>query len=100
VIMLGASRYRLARFLSWPALIIGGECSYSIYLLHPLLMRIAMIGQTDEMAIFEFVLRLCLFVTVTTAVAWVAYSLIEAPARGWLRRMFGVAGPRKVISRT
>jgi peptidoglycan/LPS O-acetylase OafA/YrhL len=100
VIMLGASRYGRARFLSWRTMIIGGECSYSVYLLHPFLMRIAMIGASDVVAVPEFVLRLLLFVTVTTAVAWGAYSLIEAPSRAWLRRALGTTAPRDILRTT
>jgi peptidoglycan/LPS O-acetylase OafA/YrhL len=97
VIMLGASRYGLARFLSWRPMIIGGECSYSVYLLHPFLMRIAMIGASDVVSVPEFGLRLCLFVAVTTAIAWGAYLLIEAPSRAWLRRTLGTHAPRDVL---
>jgi peptidoglycan/LPS O-acetylase OafA/YrhL len=100
VIMLGASRYGLGRFLSWRAMIIGGECSYSVYLLHPFLARIALIGASDAVSVPEFVLRLCLFVTVTTAIAWGTYMLIEAPARAWLRRALGTTAPRDVLRAT
>ena len=89
VILLAASCYGLARFLSWRWMIIGGECSYSVYLLHPFLIRLAMIGKSETPALPEFALRLCLFVGVVTAVAWVAYSVIEAPSRAWLRRVLG-----------
>ena len=47
VILLAASRYGLARFLSWRAMVFGGECSYSVYLLHPFLVRLAMIGKSE-----------------------------------------------------
>jgi peptidoglycan/LPS O-acetylase OafA/YrhL len=100
VIMLGASRYELARFLSWRAMIIGGECSYSVYLLHPFLMRFAKVGISDAVSVPEFVLRLCLFVAVTTAIAWVAYSLIEASSRAWLRQALGITAPRDVLRTT
>jgi peptidoglycan/LPS O-acetylase OafA/YrhL len=100
VILLGASRYGLARFLSWRPMIIGGECSYSVYLLHPFLMRIAMIGASDVVSVLEFVLRLCLFVAVTTAIAWGTYLLIEAPSRAWLRRTLGTYAPRDVLRAT
>ena len=100
VILLAASRYGLARFLSSRAMIIGGECSYSIYLLHPFLVRIAMVGKPEMPAAPEFVLRLCLFVVVATAVAWVTYSVIEAPSRAWLRRALGTKAPREVLRTT
>lgn len=100
VILLGVSRYGLARFLSWRAMIIGGECSYSVYLLHPFLIRIAMIGKSEVMAVPEFLFRLCVFVGVATAVAWVAYSIVEVPSRAWLRRTLGATAPRKVLPAT
>lgn len=100
VILLGASRYGLGRFLSWRAMIIGGECSYSIYLLHPFLIKLAMIRQSGATGVPEFVFRLCLFVAVTTAVAWVTYSVIEAPSRAWLRRMLGTKAPREILRAT
>jgi peptidoglycan/LPS O-acetylase OafA/YrhL len=100
IIMLGASRYGLGRFLSWRGLIIAGECSYSVYLLHPFLIRIAMIGISSVVTVSEFVLRLCLFVAVTTIIAWGAYSLIEAPSRAWLRRALGTTAPRDVLRTT
>ena len=100
VILLAASRYGLARFLSWRWMIIGGECSYSVYLLHPFLIRIAMIGKSETPALPEFALRLCLFVGVVTAIAWVAYSVVEAPSRAWLRRILGTTAPREVLRTT
>src|SRR5207248_9840140 len=98
--MLGASRYGLVQFLSRRAMIVGGECSYSVYLLHPFLMRIALIGVSDTVSVPEFVLRLCLFVALTTIIAWLAYSLIEAPSRAWLRRALGTSAPRDVLHTT
>jgi peptidoglycan/LPS O-acetylase OafA/YrhL len=100
VIPLAVSRYGQARFLSWRWMILGGECSYSVYLLHPFMIRIAMIGKSDPMPFPEFAFRLALFVAVTTAVAFIAYSLIEAPSRAWLRRTLGATAPREVLRPT
>jgi peptidoglycan/LPS O-acetylase OafA/YrhL len=100
VILLAASRYGLASFLSWRWMIIGGECSYSVYLLHPFLIRIAMIGKSETPGVAEFVLRLCLFVGAVTAVAWIAYSVVEAPSRAWLRRVLGATAPREILRTT
>jgi peptidoglycan/LPS O-acetylase OafA/YrhL len=97
VILLAVSRHGFARFLSWPAVVIGGECSYSVYLLHPFLMRVAMIGQSDAPGVPEFVLRLFLFVAVVTATAWVTFRIIEAPSRAWIRKAFGTNAPREVL---
>lgn len=97
IVFVAASRYGHARWLSSRPIIIGGECSYSIYLLHPFLIRLAMIGKPDEPGIFEFALRLGLFVAIATAVAWVTYMLIEAPSRRWIRQAFGTSAPRDVM---
>jgi len=97
IVFVAASRYGHARWLSSRPIIIGGECSYSIYLLHPFLIRLAMIGKPDEPGVFEFGLRLGLFVAIATAVAWVTYMLIEAPSRRWIRQAFGTSAPRDVM---
>ncbi|MGJ5181571.1 acyltransferase family protein [Bradyrhizobium oligotrophicum] len=97
ILCIAASRYGHASWLSSRAVVIGGECSYSIYLLHPFLIRLAMIGKPDQPGAVEFVLRLALFVAIATAAAWVTYMLIEAPSRAWIRRAFGTSAPREVI---
>ena len=97
IIFVAASRYGHARWLSSRAMIVGGECSYSMYLLHPFLIRLAMIGKAEEPGVAEFMLRLGLFVAIATAVAWISYMLIEVPSRRWLRRAFGTSAPRDVI---
>jgi peptidoglycan/LPS O-acetylase OafA/YrhL len=100
VILIAASRYGLARVLSSRAMVFGGECSYSIYLLHPFLIRLAMIGKSETPAVPEFLFRLGLFVMIATAVAAVTYALIEAPSRAWIRRAFGTRAPREVLRAT
>ncbi len=97
VILVAASRYGHAGFLTAPAMVVGGECSYSIYLLHPFLIRLAMIGNPDTPSVVEFVLRLGLYVAIITAVAWVTYTMIEAPCRAWLRGALGTSAPREVL---
>jgi peptidoglycan/LPS O-acetylase OafA/YrhL len=97
MILLVVSRHGFARFLSWRAVIVGGECSYSVYLLHPFLIRVAMIGESDAPGVPEFLLRLCLFVAIVTAVAWVAYRVVEAPSRAWIRKTLGTRAPREVL---
>ncbi|MFN5410089.1 acyltransferase family protein [Bradyrhizobium sp.] len=97
VVFLGTSRYGHGRWLSSRALVIGGECSYSIYLLHPFLIRLAMLGKSEDPGALELMLRLGLFVAIATAVAWVTYALIEAPSRSWLRKAFRTRPPREVL---
>jgi peptidoglycan/LPS O-acetylase OafA/YrhL len=100
VIILAASRYGFAGVLSTRAMVIGGECSYSFYLLHPFLIRPAMIGNSDAPSLPEFLFRLCLFVAIVTAVAWLTHRLIEAPSRAWLRKALRTSAPQEVLRTT
>jgi len=100
VILVATSRFGLASFLGSRAMIFGGEWSYSIYLLHPFLIRVAMVGKSETPALPEFLLRLGLFVAIVSAVAWVTYSAIEAPSRAWLRGVLGSSAPRDVLRTT
>jgi len=97
VILVAASRFGLANLLGSRPMVLGGECSYSIYLLHPFLIRFAMIGKSEIPPFPEFIFRLCLFVAIATAVAWLTYRMIEAPGRAWLRRALGASAPREVL---
>ncbi len=100
VVFVATSCYGHAKVLSSRSMIVGGECSYSIYLLHPFLIRVAMIGMADDPGVVEFALRLGLFVATATTVAYLTYMLIEAPSRAWLRKAFGTSAPRDVIHAT
>ena len=100
VILVATSRFGLAGFLGSRPMVFGGECSYSIYLLHPFLIRVAMIGKSETPTLPEFLARLGLFVAIVSAVAWVTYSVIETPSRAWLRRVLGSSAPREVLRAT
>lgn len=97
VILVATSHYGLARFLGSRPMVLGGECSYSIYLLHPFLIRLAMVGKSQIPPLPEFLFRLCFFLAIATMVAALTYILIEAPARAWLRRVLGTSSPRGVV---
>jgi len=88
IIILAAARFGHARILGSRALVLGGECSYSIYLLHPFIFRFALIGKSEFAGVPEFVARLVFFVAITTAFAWLFYRLVELPAKAWLRQAF------------
>jgi peptidoglycan/LPS O-acetylase OafA/YrhL len=88
VIILAAARFGHARFLGSRAIVLGGECSYSIYLLHPFIFRFALIGKSEFAAVPEFVARLVFFVAITTAFAWLFYRIVEVPSKAWLRQAF------------
>jgi peptidoglycan/LPS O-acetylase OafA/YrhL len=95
VILFCVARYktRVARFLALPFLVLLGEMSYSIYLVHTFTLRL-----------FEHPLRavtpwqvlnasLCVVcgIALTLIVSYGSYHLIEMPGRLWLRRALGSA---------
>jgi len=87
---LAAETSLVSRFLSTPALVLGGGMSYSIYLMQlPVRMwvkaGIAAANGEDglrNMATVVFVLLL---------VSWIIFRFVEEPARKWLRAKFAAA---------
>jgi peptidoglycan/LPS O-acetylase OafA/YrhL len=86
IIILAAARFGHAQFLGSRPLVLGGECSYSIYLLHPFIFWFALIGKSDFAGIPEFIARLIFFVVITTVCAWFFYKIVELPAKARLRQ--------------
>jgi peptidoglycan/LPS O-acetylase OafA/YrhL len=83
-----ATRYPglMAQMMSCRTIVLGGEASYSIYLLHPLVedvwtqLSVAIPASTPTLISFAGLL-VCTVVTAT-----VTYQLIEVPARQFLRK--------------
>jgi peptidoglycan/LPS O-acetylase OafA/YrhL len=98
ILILAVARLDRLRFLGSKAAVTGGECSYSIYLLHPFLFRFALIGKSEFPGLPEFFARLFFFVAIATAVAWVFYRLVEVPSKSWLRNAFRSGSPRGVAA--
>jgi peptidoglycan/LPS O-acetylase OafA/YrhL len=82
-------RYRstLQAALSWQPIVAGGDISYSLYLLHPLVITGAY-ALTDHLQVFGMI-RPFFFVAVTMLVSFlgsvVTYQWIELPAKTWIR---------------
>jgi hypothetical protein len=90
-IMFHAARYEtlLADVLSWRPLVLGGEASYSIYLLHPFVLQWFVKPPAEQLnatslAAFGFIIATSLFFCI--AMSWGTFSVVEKPARRWLRR--------------
>ena len=73
-----------AKLLTAPLVILLGEASYSLYLLHPIALRI--VPLENSLPHIEF--RLACAVILASAMAVGGYQLIEAPCRRYLRRFF------------
>lgn len=91
----------LTRVTSSPAMVTMGEASYSIYLLHPLIISLLPHAVYTEMTVplLAWSLAHVLAVAIITIVISLGtYRLIEDPARRWLRARLGCSGP--AISRS
>jgi len=95
-LMFCVARYRnaITAVLSHPAMLRCGDASYSIYMLHILIIESAglnahNVGQSGWLTTIVL-LRLSLAVLVTIGFALISYQLVEVPARRWLRRLLTI----------
>jgi len=86
-----AARYRnvFSRLLTSPPALILGDASYSIYLVHYVVLMIAtrLIGSAVHGAIFNAI-ALILSTIAILVVSILLYTYYESPARKWLRRLW------------
>jgi peptidoglycan/LPS O-acetylase OafA/YrhL len=95
VLIFTCARYQncLSAWLSTPTIILCGEVSYSIYLLHVVVID----GFRSGSSSIDTTWHIGLIVSVKIVVATIAiigfsivtWSLVEIPARRWIRRTFG-----------
>jgi hypothetical protein len=79
----------LARSLALPLVVLGGEWSYSIYLLHPLFIHYFEFHDASTAGLTAYGIRLAAYGLLIIAMSGVTYNLIEGPARSYLRRVLG-----------
>jgi len=80
----------LRRVLSLPLIVLGGEISYSIYLLHPFTLKLFVqpaLPTVSAQGLVAWVLVLLAAIIATLVVSWTTYALVEVPGRRWLRRL-------------
>lgn len=91
LLVFSAARYRnvFSRLLTSRPFVVLGDASYSIYLLHFMVLMLAtkLIGPTVHGDGFNAV-ALILSVVATLLISILLYSYYEAPARRWLRRLW------------
>jgi peptidoglycan/LPS O-acetylase OafA/YrhL len=83
-----------------PVLLLGGA-SYSIYLVHDVVLGIAvkLTGSAKHSVVYDSV-KLVLLLVVVLAISLALYTYYEAPARKWLRRRRGTAASSAVQAAT
>lgn len=89
---LALSRRGLARFLSTPALVLGGFISYSLYMTHLVwfgMWRAGMraVGIDSGLLYGVGVIGL---IAGSLVIAWLMWRFVEEPAREWMRGLVGV----------
>jgi peptidoglycan/LPS O-acetylase OafA/YrhL len=90
------ARYRtsLASFLSTRPIVMAGEASYSIYLLHVLVLQKLHQVVFSKISLAPLA-ELSVVVVAVVAVSLVSYAVFESPARRWLRSLFPRSGMQK-----
>lgn len=83
ILVMAMERGALSALLSRPWLVLLGEISYSIYLVHHILLR----AYSQRLALFDGWpnwLQIVLFLLVTVTVSWLIWRFVERPSRRFL----------------
>jgi peptidoglycan/LPS O-acetylase OafA/YrhL len=94
VLIFCCARYRnpIVSFLSLPKIVLCGEASYSIYMLHYLVIDAfrLRVGPIDTVGLgFANLLMWMITVASIIGLSLVSWQIIEVPARRWLRKALG-----------
>ena len=96
-----AARYRnaISQILNLRSVIMLGEASYSIYLVHDIVLisAIRLTGSAVHGAVYDAV-KLVLLVALILLISLTLYSYYEAPARKWLRQRWGKRPSRAILA--
>lgn len=86
ILVLAAGRSSLQFVLAAPAIVLMGECSYSIYLAHPLLSQITYVAKENAYPLISYAVAIFFLLFFSHAL----YRGVEIPAKRFLRNWFGV----------
>jgi peptidoglycan/LPS O-acetylase OafA/YrhL len=77
----------ITRIFSNPVLVLGGEISYSMYLLHTLVIEYAIFHFIPPESIHQLVgMKFILIFSAICSISYITYNLIEIPARRFIRQ--------------
>jgi peptidoglycan/LPS O-acetylase OafA/YrhL len=107
VLLFCCTRYRswVSAVLSRPWMVLCGEASYSIYLIHTGVVQYAHLFDTfaglatpsyTGWSVLHSVVELVLVTATVIGLSLISYNVIEVPARRWLRRWLSLPAPRPV----
>jgi peptidoglycan/LPS O-acetylase OafA/YrhL len=100
VIIFSVSRYKgiIERLLSSRTAVCCGDCSYSIYMLHLMILSHAGLGALPLGTLSAFtaivLINLIIALLTTIGLSWVTYTILEVPARQLLRRALSIPAVR------
>ena len=86
----------LGAALAAPAIVGLGEISYSIYLAHPFISRVAYVTRENEHPLLSYAVAIAFVLIISEAL----YRRIEIPSKLFLRRLLGADAPRTAASET
>jgi peptidoglycan/LPS O-acetylase OafA/YrhL len=98
ILIFCCARYQnpVSRLLAAPVPVLCGEASYSLYLVHPIVVNAfryeAEIITTSRIAVGAM-LQLVVVIAVSIGFSLVTWFVIEVPARRWIRRKMTVSAP-------
>jgi peptidoglycan/LPS O-acetylase OafA/YrhL len=98
VLIFYVARYEtvLSRALSCSPVVMLGEASFSVYILHPYILSLFHRSDSPPLSsalLGEWCLRLVLGIALTLILSFGTYRVLEVPARRWLRNILSISGP-------
>jgi peptidoglycan/LPS O-acetylase OafA/YrhL len=96
ILALASGGCTLQAALAAPAIVGLGEISYSIYLAHPFISRVAYVTRENEHPLLSYAVAIAFVLIISEAL----YRRIEIPSKLFLRRLLGADAPRTAASET
>ncbi len=85
IFILALERGHVSQWLSHPVMVLFGEISFAIYLLHQIILRWLAVHQAVVVSV-PLPMAYGLFLAAVLSASWLAWRFIECPARARLRR--------------
>jgi peptidoglycan/LPS O-acetylase OafA/YrhL len=83
--------HRISRILASRPARIGGEISYSTYLLHPFVLVLLVhqtLARSTALSVCEWLLTMFVALVIIYSASYCTYRMVEVPARRWIKSLF------------